>query len=113
MNLQDRPNAAAGVPLISASKVPGDRETDLRRCLENDLIPPGELLRRHPTAERVVHMRISARLVQQHLTTLERANELGKLAQERLSISGRLVLLASRDVMDVLQRSMIWSVASP
>ena len=113
MNLQDRPNAAAGVPLVSASKVPGDRKPDLRRCLEHDLIPPGELLRRHPTAKRIVHMRISARLVQQHLATLEGTDKTGKLAQERLSISGGSIFLAGRHVMDVLQIQALDDLVSP
>ena len=73
MNLEHRPNAAAGIPMVSASKVPGDRKPNLRCCLEHNPIPPGKLLRRHPTAERVVDMRISARLVQQHLAALDMA----------------------------------------
>lgn len=100
MNLKHRLDTATCVTAVAPRKVPGHGKPDLRCCFEHDPVSPSELLCRHPTAERIVHMRIGPRLVQQHLTTPERRDQFGKLIQECRGISCGSVVPAWRDVLD-------------
>ena len=107
MNLEHRRKPAVLIPLVAARQVPRDRQTDPRSDLEHDAIAALELLGGHPSAERIVDVRVGTGLVDEQIAVSETRHERRQIAQIRLGARRPGPVLPTAVVIDPVDAETI------
>lgn len=83
MDLQHRPDAPLGIPLIAARQIPGHRQAHGQGSLEDQRIPPRQLRRGHPAAEGVIPVRVRAGLVDEDIAPGETVPDQARQSRQK------------------------------